>query len=123
MYPLVDLNPTDKYDVNFWWKKQSFDLNIHPDDGNCDGCWKKAFPTLARIMQRKPETFDWWEGMTNKYKSENPRQEEELLPQNFYRGNMSVAELRELANLPQEEVKQLSMFDKSDGCAESCEAF
>lgn len=124
LYPLVDLIPTNKYEVHDWWKHQSFNLNIHSDDGNCDGCWKKSFPTLIRIMQRKPDTFDWWEQMTEKYKDHNPRHEDEKLSQNFYRGNKSVFDIRKLANMSQSEIMQMSLFDeKLDGCAESCEAF
>lgn len=123
LYPLVDLNPKTKLEIIVWWMHQTFDLDIHPDDGNCDGCWKKSFERLSRIMQRKPQTFDWWECMTDKYKSENPRHEEEKLPQNFYRGNKSVFDIKELAKLSQAELKQLSMFDVLDGCQESCEAF
>jgi len=123
LYPLVDLIPTTKVQVHNWWKKQSFDLTISNDYGNCDGCWKKSFPTLTRLMIQSPKIFDWWEGMTEKYKSLNPRHEEEKIPQNFYRGNKSVSDLRELAKLSQAELKQLSMFDVLDGCSESCEAF
>lgn len=123
IYALVDLNPKTKIEINSWWLNQSFDLKIHPDDGNCDGCWKKRFERLVRIMERKPETFYWWEGMTNKYKGCNPRHEEEKLPNNFYRGNKSVNDLKDLAKLSQAELKQLSMFDTYDSCQESCEAF
>lgn len=123
LYPLVDLIPTNKKQVNEWWEQQSFNLNIHVDDGNCDGCWKKSFPTLTRIMQRTPNTFDWWEKMTEKYKGSNPRHNEEKLPQNFYRGNKSVSDIKEMAKLSQEEIRQKTLFDTLDGCSESCEAF
>lgn len=122
LYPLVDLIPTNKKQVINWWKNQPFNLDIPVDYGNCDGCWKKSFPTLTRIMQRTPEVFNWWEEMTEKYKTFNPRQKEEL-SQNFYRGNKSVRDIRQLAKLSQAELKQLSIFDITDGCSESCEAF
>lgn len=123
LYPLVDLIPTNKQQVNNWWKQQTFNLDIHTDNGNCDGCWKKSFPTLARIMQRTPNAFDWWEEMTEKYKGKNPRAKGRILPDNFYRGNKSVADIKELAKKSQAEIKQDSIFDQLDGCSESCEAF
>jgi len=123
IYPLVDLNPKIKIEIIIWWAQQTFDLNIPDEDGNCDGCYKKSFKKLVRIMVRKPQTFEWWEEMTNKYKSSNPRQGEEKLPTNFYRGNKSVNDIRELTKLSISELKQISMFEVLDGCQESCEAF
>lgn len=121
MYPLVHINPVRKIDIKNWWDKQSFDLNIHPDDGNCDACWKKSFPTLARLMNRTPSSFDWWQEMTDKYSNFNPRNLE--MNQSFYRGGKSILDIKTMADMSQAELKQLTMFDKLDGCAESCEVF
>lgn len=122
--PLVTLNPKNKVEIILWWKQQSFDLDIHPDDGNCDNCWKKSFPGLVRNMVRKPDSFKWWEEMTNKYGRFNPRENKELDRQvNFFRGNKSVFDIRELAKLSQAEVKQLNFLETLDGCAETCEVF
>jgi hypothetical protein len=121
--PFVDLKPTVKIDVMIWWSKQAFDLDIHPDDGNCDNCWKKDEPRLVRNMNRRPESFLWWEEQTDKYGWRNPRDTDLAPPFNFYRGNKSVMDVRRLATLSQAELKQLSMFDVVDSCNESCEAF
>lgn len=42
---------------------------------------------------------------------------------NFYRGNHSTLDIKKLAEMTQAELRQLTMFDKLDGCAESCEPF
>ncbi len=123
LYPLIFNNPTNKIDVIIWWGKQSFDLNIHPDDGNCDNCWKKDFPRLARNMVRNPKSFDWWQEMVDKYGHFNPRNSDLKPPFNFYRNNKGVADIREMAEMSQAKLKQLTMFDVVDGCAESCEVF
>ena len=120
-YPLCFSEPTTKRNVKQFWDNQTFDLDIHVDDGNCDGCWKKSFPTLTRIMNRKPQTFDWWQNMTEKYSFENPRNKGMM--QNFYRGNKSVLDIKQMAELTQAELKQLTMFEVLDGCAESCEVW
>jgi len=123
IYPLAHINPTTKRQVKEWWDKQSFDLNIHPDDGNCDGCWKKGFPQLVRIMERKPKTFHWWQNMVDKYGDYNPRNVDLNPPFNFYRQNKGVEDIRMMMELSQAELKQLSMFDVNYGCSESCEVF
>jgi len=123
LYPFADIFPTTKRQVSEWWGKQSFDLAIHPDEGNCINCWKKDFPRLARNMIRIPESFDWWTRMEDKYGYLNPRETEWLPPFNFYRNNKSTLDIRKLADMSQAELKQLTMFDVLDGCAESCEVF
>lgn len=123
LYPLAQFNPTTKRQVKEWWDKQPFDLNIHPDEGNCDNCWKKDMPRLVRNMVRNPESFDWWEEMVATYGHFNPRNLDLLPPFNFYRGNTSVLDIRKLADMSQAELRQLTLFEPLDGCAESCEVF
>lgn len=121
MYPLATLNPVTKRQVSEWWGKQSFDLGIHPDEGNCVNCWKKDFPRLARNVLRIPQSFEWWETMEKKYGHFNPRNVDLNPPFNFYRNNRSTFDIRELSKMSQAQLKQLSMFDPIDGCSESCE--
>jgi len=122
-YPLATLNPITKRQVSEWWLKQFFDLNIHVDDGNCDNCWKKDFPRLIRNMIRKPKSFDWWTDIEDKYGDYNPRHLEMKPPFNFYRGNKSTLDIKQMAEMTQAQLKQLTMFDVLDGCQESCEPF
>lgn len=123
--PLATINPKFRIEIIIWWMQQDFDLDIHPDDGNCDNCWKKDFPRLARNYTRKPKSFEWWIDMENKYGMLNPRPKENFKPPfNFYRGNKSTFDIINMAKLNQAQLKQISMFDEDDsGCSESCEVF
>lgn len=123
IYPFVFDNPVNKLLVNVWWLKQSFNLDIDPDLGNCDVCWKKDDPRLARISIKYPKKLDWWQNMEDKYKMLKPRDNETNPPYYFFRGQRSVLDIRKLGEISQSELKQLSMFEPIDPCNESCEVF
>lgn len=123
IYPFIHLKPTVKRQISEWWGKQSFDLDIDPDEGNCDGCWKKDELRLVRLAVKKPQIFNWWELMVEKYGHLNPREVDQQPPFQFYRGQKSVLDIRKLADMSQAELKQLTLFEPLDGCAESCEVY
>lgn len=126
LYPVRHINPKSKEDIFNWWNNKDFDLDIHPDEGNCDNCWKKNMNMLTRNAIRNPKSFEWWKEMTDKHGYIQNRKGTKKLkpPFNFYRGNMSVDDIMKLANeKTQEEIKQISLFDENFGCSESCEAF
>ena len=123
MYPFAIENPKIKRQISEWWGRQNFDLNIDPDDGNCDNCWKKDFPRLARRAIKKPKSFDWWQKMEDDYSMLTPRENGSKPPYYFFRGQKRVADIFEMAKMSQAELKQITMFDLIDGCSESCEVF
>ena len=57
--PLYDAGVTVE-DVAAFWRAQPFDLGLQPWEGNCDGCFLKAFSILERIERDRPGTLDWW---------------------------------------------------------------
>lgn len=49
-----------KEDVDIFWKKQPFDLQLKSYEGNCDLCFLKGVNKLKRIMKENPESYKWW---------------------------------------------------------------
>ncbi len=121
LYPLIGPFPTTKQMIIDWWAAQPFDLTVEPGEGNCDGCWKKDLLTLCRTARRKPQVFDWWQEMTDKYGHHNPRNSKLKPPFNFYRGNLSPGDIIELSKLSDAEIRKMAKGQKLNGCSESCE--
>lgn len=125
IYPLWD-NEIRKVDINCWFEKQPFRLELHEHQGNCKTCWKKSNVKLAAIMQENPEYFDDFDyfeknyGLSGSNKDGNKRV--------FFRGNRSVQGLIEylptLKPFVDQYRKRLEWEeDDPNGCSESCEPF
>lgn len=152
IYPLISMFPTKKTDVNEFWLKQPFDLEIKSYEGNCDLCWKKSLRKLMTIAKENPKLCDWWQSMESKYENFIPESQKHntniQLPNRFFRNRLSISQIKELSAAPFliardeskdiEKWKQVNLFelnefglmqlkdyemDTSNGCEESCEAF
>lgn len=148
-YPLVKDVPTTKSDINLFWSKMPFDLELKSYEGNCDLCFKKSLRKLMTLVREKPEMADWWREMEQKYSRTRSagvfsRQGEATNDLQFYRNNMKIDDIILKSRspfIPAEDesklidsYKQLSFMDMVDafdpdldtqegGCAESCEVF
>lgn len=123
VYPLVSDTVMSKHDILAWWAEQSFNLQIDAGLGNCDNCWKKNKNLLVRNAKKYPESFIWWQEMTDKYGQLNPRNTELKPPFNFYRGNLSPKDILAMIKLTPDELNNITLSEPLNGCAESCEAF
>lgn len=47
-------------DVQAFWVAQPFTLRLHPHEGNCDLCWKKAAKKIGGLVDQRPDMADWW---------------------------------------------------------------
>ena len=47
-------------DVNGFWAKQDFDLNLLSHQGNCDLCFLKGRGKLVQIARERPDLAEWW---------------------------------------------------------------
>lgn len=143
IYPLCDWIKIQKEDINKFWSKIPFDLQLKTYEGNCDLCWKKSLRKLLTILKDNPEKADWWIQMEYKYENFISKGIEKNTkvkpPLRFNRGNVSVRELLEASksftDIVRDESKDIPKYKQTElfgfkldiadgGCAsESCEAF
>lgn len=140
IYPLIEFVEMDKQAVNRFWRDQPFRLELKGYQGNCKVCWKKSLRKLMTIAKESPEKFDnfeKWEKQYENYIPESRNKGQVALPVRFFRGNLSVSDIKQMSKQPFEPAvddavqyvsyKQTEMFghelDVSNGCIESCEVF
>jgi len=104
IYPLIDNNyfPVNKQQVNIFWDKQPFRLELKGYQGNCKWCWKKSYKKLIVIAKENPEHFEFPKKMENKYGNYSPEHRAEkyrvdgkLIPANitFFRNYKSAKDI------------------------------
>jgi hypothetical protein len=137
IYPLAHEFPSTKLQVNQWWHKNSFNLELKDYEGNCNMCWKKSKRKLLTLLIEHPEYADWWNRMEVEYGDFVPptQQAHRVTPITFFRQGESMQELIEDSASPftkQEDVYTLDqlMFTQPEldfeesGCGKaSCEPF
>lgn len=124
IYPLIDLFPMDKQDVNAWWEEQAFNLQLQEHQGNCKWCWKKSLNKHMRLIKESPEIYDFPRRMERLYGDvgPNPAGGNRV----FFRENRSTEDMFALAEaLEIEASRQGNLFDMdaNGGCSESCEVY
>lgn len=57
--PLAEAGVGEQEVMEFW-SRQSFDLRLRQDQGNCDLCYLKKFSKIERLVRERPEAAAWW---------------------------------------------------------------
>lgn len=124
VYPLVDMLPSDKQDVNDWWESQPFNLEIQEHEGNCKWCWKKSFAKHFRLISEAPHIYDFprrMEAIHGRTGAGSAMGESRV----FFRLATSTDQLFKHAEIGQ--VVQIDRrqgnLDLDGGCSESCELY
>ncbi len=115
IYPLADYWLTDKEEVNRFWDKQPFNLQLYDYQGNCTWCWKKSLRKHFKLIDDDPSIFDFPAEMEKEYGKVRCPEGRRV----FFRENRSTADLFEAKRGR----SQLSLLDVYDGCSESCEMY
>jgi len=121
IYPMHDWM-IDKIDVNNFWERMPFNLNLLEHQGNCSWCWKKSSKKHFMLIKESPEIYDFPERMEEKYglAGHNIDGTKRV----FFLGNKSTKALKEEYQLIGGSSRQRTIFeDENSGCSESCEAF
>lgn len=132
-YPLYEWN-YKKEDVDIFWSKQSFKLDLLEYEGNCKLCYKKSKRKLLTQIITDPSSTEWVKEMEDNYRyfqkdGRNNFPKEGVV---FFRNNESIYDLIEEAKSEfevwKEPIKSTQLgfdfdLDEQEDCAESCEPF
>jgi hypothetical protein len=72
IYPLISWWPSTKPDVNTFWDRQPFRLELRGYQGNCRWCWKKSLRKHLTLIDETPEIFDFPARMERSYAHVGP---------------------------------------------------
>jgi hypothetical protein len=143
VYPLINWWPTTKPEINSWWRKRPFRLELKGYQGNCRWCWKKSVRKHLTLLSESPDDYDFPRRMEAEYglvgpeftaeRKEHQRVLEPGYRRKFFREGRSVADLEALlVETPDfaradDDAQVFSLFDPmldaADSCEESCEVF
>lgn len=115
IYPLISEIPMTKPKINFYWKQQSFRLNLKGYQGNCVTCYKKSDKKLFQIAKENPSAFDFFDKMEQEYGN----------GQQIFRQNRTTKQILEQAKDWNGNVidDSQNITIQTDLFSESCEAF
>ncbi|MFK5892274.1 MAG: phosphoadenosine phosphosulfate reductase family protein [Pseudomonadota bacterium] len=130
-YPLITMHPTTKAEIRYWFKEQSFDLEIPEHEGNCLTCWQKNLRKLLTVAKYNPEYFNFFKRMEEQYCKIGLKEGQER--RYWFRGYLTVDKLISLSkeefwefedHMPEQQFDLLGYdLDQMGDCGGRCEAF
>lgn len=114
IYPLIKDFPTKKVDVQSFWDKQPFKLQIPARLGNCVWCYKKSDRKHFENILENPDAY-------SVPKMLEQRAETNFRNVNLFRKNRTTLEMLEVAKRMTPEIQE--ELDFLGGCGDTCEVF
>lgn len=87
VYPMAFDAPMSKQDINEFWRRMPFRLQLMGYEGNCSWCWKKSLRKHLTILSEHPELYDFPERMVKKEWFAPSRDEADTYPNAYIRGH------------------------------------
>lgn len=141
VYPLIG-REIRKPQINQWWSRQPFRLNLKGYQGNCKWCWKKSFRKHLTLIGESPEIYDFPRRMEALYGRVGPEFAKANTPadhrRKFFRGGRTTDDLfamfdargndfvpaeDDAATMPDQPGFFDADLDAPGGCGESCEVW
>jgi hypothetical protein len=124
----------DKQDINDFWEDMPFNLELEEYEGNCSTCWKKSNRKLFRLINDRPQDFDFFRRMEAKHKRTGATFKRLLvtlglkyvIPRVFFRKHTdtnTLFKMKEEFYNPNPNMPLFNELDENSGCSESCEPF
>lgn len=125
VFPMIDWFPMTKEDVNDFWEEQPFNLELEAHMGNCATCWKKSDKKLHLIALERPELYQPFKWLEEKYKHVKPNTKngkDRVFFRKHRNSDMIIGEAQLMDAYMLRKLIGASIDDES-GCAESCNGY
>lgn len=127
IYPLVSRYPATKKDVNAFWQRQPYRLEVTGYQGNCVWCWKKTLRKHYTLIQEDPSVYETPKLLERDYALHGHNIDG--TPRRLFLENRMVSDLMAGAEQPFEpfhdenRVYDDPLLDVGGGCGDSCEVW
>lgn len=125
VFPMIDWFSMDKDDVNDFWEEQTFNLELEAHMGNCATCWKKSDKKLHLIALERPELYQPFKWLEEKYKHVKPNTkngQDRVFFRKHRSSEMIIGEAQLMDTYMLRKMIGANINDES-GCAESCNGY
>lgn len=125
VFPMIDWFPMTKEDVNDFWEDQPFNLELEAHMGNCATCWKKSDKKLHLIALERPDLYQPFKWLEDKYKHVKPNTKngkDRVFFRKHRNSDMIIGEAQLMDAYMLRKLIGANIDDES-GCSESCNGY